>query len=347
MCGYYGMCDFRGDIVGHLGKVTKEYIDLLGEKYEINLMVSPCLYKKFIGYGNIKAESLDYDIVTDEPFTVRKRILDKYKILKNIDKCIRKSSSEILFFYQVDFFFFLYLYLFYRKKNKRIYALVYHQNFTGGRLEKILNHIYRKALNKLEGVIYTQEKQKIAHHKTLYLPDYIYDAEYYEKYNISPKEQKVVCLGTMNRYKQLEELVEVFKGIDIPLEVCGRFDDKERVQRLLKKKSHNVVIHDCVLSTEEYYRKLGRAKYSILPYDMKQYISRTSGVLLESVYVGSTPIAPRWLLEQNGMAGYGYENMEELQEFDWKFILEEEEKRTVLQKNDKRTAGKKLQDFLC
>ena len=202
-------------------------------------------------------------------------------------------------------------------------------------------------MNKLEGVIYTQEKQKIVHDKTLYLPDYLYDEEYYEKYNILPKEQKVVCLGTMNRYKQLEELVEVFKGIDIPLEICGRFDDKERVEHLLKKKSNNVVIHDCVLSTEEYYRKLGRAKYSILPYDMEQYISRTSGVLLESIYVGSTPIAPRLLLEQNGIAGYGYERMEDLQDFDWKFSLKEEERRAVLQKNDKSIEGKKLQRFLC
>lgn len=345
MCAYYGMCDSQGHIIGHLGKVTKEYVELLNEEYKVHLMASPCIYKEFIGNDNINLEKLMYDIVVDEPFTIKKRIFDKIKILKNIDKCVRRSPGEILFFYQVDFFFFMYLYLFYRKKDKRIYALIYHQNFTGGKFESILNYIYKRALTKLEGVIYTQKKKKILHDKSLYMPDYLYDAIFYEKYNVALKEEKIVCLGTMNRYKQLEELVEVFKNTDIPLEICGRFDDKGRVQQLVKRKSNNIVICDCILTTEEYYQKLGRAKYSILPYDMKQYVSRTSGVLLESIYVGSIPIAPRLLLEQNEITGYAYNDLDELRNFQWDWNIQETNMRKLLQENDRNVVGRKLRDF--
>lgn len=349
MCGYYGMCDSQNNIVGHIGKVTKEYMELLEEEYKVYLLASPCIYDDIRRQRNIVGEKLEYDILMDVPFTIKKRMADKWKIMRNVWECIHNSNTETLFFYQTDFFFFLYICLFYKKKNKKIFALVYQQNFTGEKLEGVLNYIYKKALAKLEGVIYTQKNQAILHDKTLYIPDYLYNADYYEKYNATPKEEKVVCLGTMNRYKQLEKLIDVFKDINIPLEIYGRFDDKERVQQLMERKSDNIVICDCVLSTEDYYQKLGKAKYSILPYDMKQYVSRTSGVLLESIYVGSIPIAPKSLLEQNGMVGYGYDALEDVKEFDWNNKQEEkyvDKIEIILDYNDKFYVGKKMQDFL-
>lgn len=345
MCAYYGMCDSQSNAVGHLGKVTEEYVELLQEKYQVHLMASPCIYKEYVGKENIVTEKLGYDIVIDEQFTLKKRIVDKVKIFKNIHRCICNSTPETLFFYQTDFFFFLYLFLFYKKKKKNIYGLIYHQNFTGGKFEKCLKYIYKKALAKLDGIIYTQKTQKIEHGKTLYVPDYLYDSDYYSKYNKEIKENKVICLGTMNRYKQLEELVETFRDIDMKLEIYGRFDDKNRVQELLDKKSDNVIICDCILSTEEYYQKLGEAKYSILPYDMEQYISRSSGVLLESIYVGSIPIAPKLLLEQNGIAGYGYDELEDLKRFEWNYTLKEEKVEEILLGNARSNVKKKMQDF--
>lgn len=346
MCGYYGMCDSQNNIVGHVGKVTKEYLELLGQEYRVQLMASPCIYSEMKKEENISGERLKYDIIVDVPFNIKKRIVDKFKIMWNIGQCVHNSMQKTLFFYQTDFFFFLYIFLFYRKKNKNIYGLIYHQNFTGGKLEKYLNYIYKKALVKLDGVIYTQKTQKIDHRKTLYIPDYLYDSDYYFKYNEAIKEDKVVCLGTMNRYKQLEELVEVFRSIDMPLEICGRFDDKNRVHELLGRKSDNVTICDCILSTEEYYQKLGKAKYSILPYDMQQYISRSSGVLLESIYVGSIPIAPKLLLEQNGIAGYGYDELKDLKSFDWEWNLSKKVRDKILLENSKDLIGDELRKFL-
>ena len=45
---------------------------------------------------------------------------------------------------------------------------------------------------------------------------------------------------------------------------------------------------------------------------MKVYEGRTSGVLLESIFVGTIPIAPKRLLEENEVRGIGYETLDEI-----------------------------------
>lgn len=318
MCGYYGMCDSQGRSVGHTSKVTKEYFELLSQKMEILLKASPSIVETLDEEVKIKSEKLKYDIIIDTPFTLKKRILDKFKILYNIYTCIEKTGEQILFFYQIDFFFFFYIWAFFHRKDKKIYCLLYHQNFTSGKAEGILQWIYGKALKKIQGVVYTQKGLQIPHDNILWTPDYFYDEKIYDKYRKMEKQNKMVCLGTMNRYKKLEELVEVFKEIPYKLEICGRFDDDERYWKLVAMKSKNVTITNTVLSEKEYYTKLGQAKYSILPYDMEQYTNRTSGVLLESLYVGSIPIAPKQLLEQIDLPGYGYEQLNDLWDLEWK-----------------------------
>ena len=345
LCVYYGMCDSQRNIVGHLGKVTKEYCELLKESFDIYLMASPCIYDKISEECKVKGKSLEYDVLVDEPFTLKKRVSDKVKIMKNIRQCVRDSDINTLFFYQVDFFFFLYIFLFYKKGRKRLFCLVYHQNFTGGIFEKYLNYIYQKALLKIDGIVYTQKEQAIAHENKLWLPDYLYDEDYYSRFDRKQKINKVVCLGTMNRYKQLEELVNVFKNIDIPLEICGRFDDKERYRRLTEMKNDNITISDCILSEEEYYRKLGESKYSVLPYDMQQYIARTSGVLLESIYVGCIPIAPIMLLEQNKIPGYKYDELHTLRNFNKSYMLQRSSVEEILQQNSKKMKEYELKSF--
>ena len=59
---------------------------------------------------------------------------------------------------------------------------------------------------------------------------------------------------------------------------------------------------------------LASYKYVVLPYDAKCYDGRTSGVLLESIFVGAIPIAPKALLHQNGISGLGYTRLSEIEE---------------------------------
>lgn len=333
MCNYYGMCDCDYNVVGHTCKVTKEYLEVLSQEYDISLIASPCITNAVKDEPFKRQQSLKYDIYIDTPFTLKRRIFDKIKLLKNINDCFKMSEDEILFFYQVDFFFFFYVAMFYRIHQKMLCCLVYHQNFTGGRLEKLLNYFYKKALRKIDGVLYTQKGNPVKHPNAYWIPDYLYADKRYLDYRNMKKKEKAVCLGTMNRYKQIEEVVEAFSKNGYPLEIIGRFDDSDRFERLKQCASKNIVIENRVLCEKEYYEKLGSARFSILPYDMKQYQNRTSGVLLESLYVESIPVVPIELMEQNHLTGIGYRDVAELAEVKLEKIprdVIENERRKIL-----------------
>lgn len=334
MCDYYGMCDEHGKCVGHPVKVTKEYGKILkdlGE--EIRLVCSPCIidgvcsenesaavHRSGEGSEDSMADTegalfaevirLPYDIAITGNSLI-KRVADKFKLFKNIGIALKNKGT--IFFYQVDFFFFLYLMLFYKKSaDRKIVILIYHQDFTGGYFAGILKAIYEKALQKIDTVIYTQKGAKVPHADAVWMPDFIYRADEYEKYRIIPKEDRVVCLGTMSRYKQIEELIEAWRGTLPQLIIAGRFDTRERFRKLSDNLPPNVTIRDEVLSDEEYMALLSGSKYSILPYDMEQYKNRTSGVLLESIYCGVIPIAPDKLLKQNMLPGLSYDSLAEV-----------------------------------
>lgn len=317
MCNYYGMCDGDGNAVGHAPKVTNEYSEMLKEKFALSLAASPCIVNASNSNYFTEVRPIKYDICA-EGNTIIKRIADKIKLLSNISQIIR--SEGIYFFYQVDFFFFFYICFFYRRTHRRkIICLVYHQDFTGGSLGEILQRIYLKALKKIDGIIYTQFEKRVNHPNSVWMPDFLYCDEKYRGYQSLPKKKQVVCVGTMNRYKQLEQLVDIFSKINMPLIIAGRFDDKERFHKLTQVKTSNVEIYDTILPEEEYLEMIASSQYSFLPYDMDQYISRTSGVLLESIYLGSIPIAPSQLLLQNSLPGMGYNEMQELlEEKNWR-----------------------------
>jgi len=317
LCGYYGMCDSEGKSVGHTVKVTSEYYELLKTDNEVKIMASPSIVN---GVGmNLKEVStmLPYDIDNQNLNSLKKRLIDKWKVLTNIRYCMKKVKKGTLFFYQVDFFFFLYMFFHRKIKDKKIICLIYHQNFYQGKCEKILQYIYRKAIVKIDGILYTQKGNPPIHKNIMWMPDYLYDEKKYSYYQKKIKQNKVVCVGTMNLYKQLEELVHVFSSINYPLEIVGRFDDENRFQKLLQIKTPNITIQNKILDSKDYYETIGNAKFSILPYNMEKYKNRTSGVLLESIYVGSIPIAPQKLLKQNNLPGFGYMDMGELQDCLW------------------------------
>lgn len=105
MCGYYGACDSQNNVIGHVFKVTKEYFELLSENFDVYLMASPCIWNEVIQEKNVPGEKLKYNIVMDVPFTLKKRIIDKYKIMRNIWQCIHYSEADTLFFIRLIFSF--------------------------------------------------------------------------------------------------------------------------------------------------------------------------------------------------------------------------------------------------
>lgn len=341
---YCGSCDGEGKAIGHSPKVLMEYADLLKDHYKLEAILPLCVHESVKEGTFDKITNLPYQIVEEGNRDLLKRLVDKYKLFRNIGLSNRYSEHKICWYYRTDFFLFIY-YFFHRKpKDKIMICLLYQQKFAEGILGKTLNIIFKRGLSKFDAVIYTQKNMKIPHPKVFYMPDYYYDAKY-EPYRKMPKDDKVVCLGTMNPYKELEKLVDVFNANGIKLEIAGKFLDQQRYLDLQHRAKDNVIVENVVLSEDDYYKKLAGAKYSILPYDMKVYEGRTSGVLLESIFVGTIPIAPKRLLEENEVRGIGYDTLQEL--FENSFfdnIRVEKEENLLIDKNMIKGA---IYDWLC
>ena len=311
MVDYYGTCDEKGKAIGHSPKVAREYRELFSEKETVALAVSPCIACEVRDAGFDDVYCLPYNIIESNYNKLSKRITDKFKLFVNIHHAFRIRGYDLLWFYRVDFFLFLYMLFAGKRKSRRI-CLIYQMGGGTGVLEKVINFVYKTGLMKFDGVIYTQPKMKIPVKMSLYMPDYWYKKDKYAHFAALPKAEKAVCLGAMNPYKQLEELVDIFNKSGYPLEIAGYFFDKARVARLKARAKENVSIRDCILSEEEYYEKLGGARYSILPYDMNQYKNRTSGILLESAFLRVIPVAPDRLLKENELSGIGYDSFSEI-----------------------------------
>lgn len=341
---YCGSCDGEGRAIGHSPKVLMEYADLLKDHYKLEAILPLCVLESVKEGTFDRITNLPYQIVEEGNRGLLKRLVDKYKLFRNIGLSNQYSEHKICWYYRTDFFLFLY-YFFHRKpKDKIMICLLYQQKFAEGILGKTLNIIFKRGLSKFDAVIYTQKNMKIPHPKVFYMPDYYYDAKY-EPYRKIPKDDKVVCLGTMNPYKELEKLVDVFNANGMKLEIAGRFLDQQRYLDLQHRAKDNVIVENVVLSEDDYYKKLAGARYSILPYDMNVYEGRTSGVLLESIFVGTIPIAPKKLLEENEVRGIRYDTLQELLESSFfnKIRVEKEENLLI----DKNMIKGAIYDWLC
>ena len=347
---YYGICNSKGRAVGHSPKVLKEYGTLLKSEYEVGAAVSPCLIEGAEGEFN-KIYQLKYDICVEDRMSIIKRISDKCMIFSNIIKALEIDGYDVYWFYKTDFFLFFFLCFRNMKKwknrhNRKLMAQVYQGSFGSGNIQKVLDWFYKKGMSRFDGITYSQKQTADIHFNMLYFPDYYYDTDKYIKYRSLKKENKVVCLGTMNSYKKLDALIDAFNCNGYPLEIRGHFFDKDFYQRLCAKANHNIVVEDRVLTEKEYYGALAGAKYTVLPYDMKLYQSRTSGILVESMFLDTVAIAPEQLLQENHIEGIGYERMEELS--DAVFF----ERRTVIDNSavkkefDQEEAGRRLREFI-
>lgn len=342
---YYGTCDIMGNPIGHSPKVLKEYAELLKGQYEVAAAVSPCLVKE----ANQELECvipLKFNLCAETCYSLWERIKDKFKLIYNIHMVMKIENYDILWFYRTDFFLFLYFFCKITNSKTKIIGQVYQAEYSKGIISYFLNFIIKNGAKKFNGLIYTQKGMKKFHKNMLFIPDYYYDENKYGMYKIIKKKEKVICLGTMNPYKKLEELVKVFNKNGVTLEIRGYFYDKKRFNELNRIRKNNIFIEDAILTESDYYKLLGESKYSILPYDMNEYRARTSGILQECAFLNVIPIAPQELLDQNEIKGLGYESIYDLIDFNT-FKLNVSLKNTeVIKEYDKNRIKKNLIDFM-
>lgn len=117
----------------------------------------------------------------------------------------------------------------------------------------------------------------------------------------------------MKTDKELEELVDVFNKLDDKLKLMGRFADEDLYNRLRETAKDNIEIVNKYLNYDEYMQTIAESEYVILPYKTSLYDNKTTGVLLETLFLGSVPIAPKSILEDNEVNGVGYQSIYDLE----------------------------------
>ncbi len=174
----------------------------------------------------------------------------------------------------------------------------------------IRKYLVERGLKHIDGCIVTNY---------LYVPTkpYLRLSDYYvtdeiKKYCKHEKRNGCICLGEVRSSKDVLGLVRVISKTNISLLVVGSFQDKKMYRRVKKFQSDRIKIDNENLSYDAYLEYLSLYKYVVLPYDIKTYDGRTSGVLLEGIFLGAIPIAPKRLLEQNRIQGLGYHKISDI-----------------------------------
>lgn len=303
---YIGYCDKNKKPVGHSLKTINEFSGLLKNKFVIKLTI-PKIYKDYVTSNLKNVKYLDID---NSKIMNNKKVGHLFYILKKIflvQKIIRSKNAEKIWFINTDFWFFFSL-LFLTKTNKQIIATNYiNYDLTDTFKNRFKKFVFQKSISKVTKIITTNSK--IKDHKYEYIPDYFYDENEYLEFIQTPKENVTVCLGSMNEAKDVKNLVHVFNKNHQKLIIIGKFSSENLFDELIKIKKDNIQIENRFLTKKEYYTLLGKAKYAVLPYIEENYSSRSSGVILESVFLKTHVIAPSFLLEHCNIHGSGYEDI--------------------------------------
>lgn len=241
-----------------------------------------------------------------------------HRIFQNIRRAVQENLAKdtLLWFTNVDWYLFLYLGLFHIK-NKIIVTTYTDRKqiinqFRGKKLfvGEIIARVIARGIKKT-GVFFETFYTNMRMEDAVYLPDYIYKEEY-DSYRVNVKENRVLCIGTMNEQKDIEGLITAFQGLEQPLLIIGEFANKVLLNRLQNKLTDNIKIIDKFLEYKEYCDLIAHSKYVITPYNMKIYGSSTSGVLREALYMGTQVIAPHKMLANMGIRGLGYNELSEV-----------------------------------
>lgn len=313
---YIGDSTKEGQPVGHPLKVCKEIDDIFREMCSTNLIV-PFSYKNSVDNNKVSI-FLKYYAIRDIKGTrqIIKNYVNEYKNLLYIWK---EKKEGVLYFYNTDYVINLFLIL-HRKKKRKIIVNSYTYVSEGQKyyvkiLKKFLINL---SLRKIDLFLYANRNFKSFNCKQIYFPDYFCNMEIREKYLNQVKKDKIICLGTMsNEHKELKKLVEVFSENKIELEIIGKFYDKELYEELCLKATENIKIKNEYIEYEDYLRKLAESRFSILPYKVEAYEHKTTGILLESIFMDTIPIAPEKILKSNDVQGISYNSLEELGHFDF------------------------------
>ena len=302
MVDFWTVSDSDGKPLGHGAKVGNEYFDYLKDNFAITHYVNNCI-KPFI----TNSDKVAFKASISDGYNKLRRVLGNFICIKEA-----YDKEETIWFYVPDIYLFVFILLL-RKGKRKIAVNVYEEYQTN----KIKKWIFYIALKKIDLIFVTNVELNRSILRGVYIPDYAYNEDKYGRYRKLKKKNRVICVGTMNEKKLIREAVSVFSQNEYPLYIVGQFTSKETYEYLLSVKTNNVVIENRYVDSEEYYTLLGSSKYCLVPYDSDFYKKRTSGVIQESLFCDSIPVSNKDILDFAGVPGIGYDNIIELEKFDF------------------------------
>ena len=301
---YISYINSENEPIGHPVKVMNECATWIRKEFEITF----CAHKLYLSQIAENGNALKL------PFYIREgRINGKTGILKqlfiswsNLSRVYKQEDFGYIWLTNIDVFILFYL-IMHRKYAKRTIITTYLSRFP----KKYQNHLLQNLISELKLLIYTNPQFEFIESNCKFIPDYLYNDDIYRKYK-KYKEDIVVCVGEMNTQKDLVAMIEVFKKCRYKLKVIGYFEDKQLYNKLILIKSDNIEIEDEYLAYDNYLSIIATAKFCFLPYRKEIYKDKTSGVLLESIFLDTVPITIKELLNKIGICGIGYEKIEDV-----------------------------------
>ncbi|MRI80828.1 hypothetical protein GIY11_02135 [Aerococcaceae bacterium DSM 109653] len=301
---YLNYVNEDSEAIGHGKKVFQEALNLLKDHYAVTCTSSDAYRPEgWRGkYRSISAISQS-----------KKGLQLNIEVFKNIHRIFINSSEDILWFTNVEWRLLAYLAL--RPKKSKVMLTIYRDIIkdlteSSSKTKWLKLALVRRGLQRTDLVIVTNKNLNLSS-KQVFLPDYYY-SEQYQQYYTTNKSERILCLGSMRASKDLRGVVRHFSGTDIPVYIVGSFADKNELTFLRENSNDNIRIEDRVVPYDEYYRLIANSRFTIMPYDMRNYEAATSGILQESIFLDAIPIAPMKLLDFNSVSGIGYDQLSDL-----------------------------------
>lgn len=311
---YLGNSDAQGIPTGHVLKTLKEAEKILdGEKEALYIVTKK--YKEYLKELKI----LHYVESIDHSCHGFRKIFQTIKKIDNIINVLKYGNN--IWFINIDFWFYL-AFVFIPIKGKTIYATNYIDYYVGKNLiDKIKLFVYKIGNSKLKCEFTTA--QYLRRNNQVYIPDYYFDETVYNRYKKIDKKNQVLFCGGISRAKDIDGVIRTFVENRQPLKIKGQFESNLLHENTCKIATENIEIVNNRFSDEEYYTFLGEFKYVILPYKKENYSGRSSGVILEAIFMDAIVIAPDFLLDQLGVSGIPYKNINELINFNVSKVSDE------------------------
>jgi len=311
---YIGQSNDRGEPVGHSLKTLKETVELFDNSKKVELIV-PQNYEAELSDRKITVpfflkyySSINIKRFSNRVAGIRGKTSNLLKIFKNI-------KEGILWFVHPDFLLFVFLFFFFFFIKNKIVITMYMEGYNPGNTlkERIKNFFFERTIKRIDLIIKNSSKINVSK-REIFCPDYLYKEERYKPF-LNKKKDHVLCTGVMNQAKDVTALVRAWSGFknNLTLKISGFFADKDLYKEIKKYESDRIEINDLYLTKDDYYRNIAGARFTLLSYKKSKYLKRTSGILLESIFLDTPVIAPRFLLEYTDLPGIGYDRLEDVE----------------------------------